>query len=103
MALAKDLTIGYNFTYQFSGSRQANGIQNCKLQSQNANCKLKWKIANFNSKFQIAFQNCKVKCNIANCNSELQVLMQNFAIWAIFYGKIFSRKNRPMIWAKFWP
>ncbi len=28
---------------------------------------------------------------------------QNFAIWAIFYGKIFSRKNRPMIWAKFWP
>ncbi len=28
---------------------------------------------------------------------------QNFTIWAIFYGKIFSRKNRPMIWAKFWP
>ncbi len=28
---------------------------------------------------------------------------RNFAIWAIFYGKIFSRKNRPMIWAKFWP
>jgi hypothetical protein len=27
---------------------------------------------------------------------------QNFAIWAIFYGKLFSRKNRPMIWAKFW-
>jgi hypothetical protein len=28
---------------------------------------------------------------------------QNFAIWVIFYGEIFSRKNRPMIWAKFWP
>ncbi len=27
---------------------------------------------------------------------------RNFAIWVIFYGKIFSRKNRPMIWAKFW-
>ncbi len=27
----------------------------------------------------------------------------NFAIWAIFYGEIFSRKNCPMIWAKFWP
>ncbi len=26
---------------------------------------------------------------------------QNFAIWVIFYGKIFSRKNRPMIWANF--
>jgi hypothetical protein len=26
---------------------------------------------------------------------------RNFAIWAIFYGQIFSRKNCPMIWAKF--
>jgi hypothetical protein len=26
---------------------------------------------------------------------------RNFTIWAIFYGEIFSRKNCPMIWAKF--
>ncbi len=28
---------------------------------------------------------------------------QNFTIWAIFYGKFFSRKNHPMMWAKFYP